>query len=183
MSDLRELEHYLTKMSSEISDKPVKSEIKSTPLFDKSNRWKEFLCIEKLDEYAMIPTHGSEGAAGYDLYAFDSIVIPAGENRLVPTKIKIHLPHGVYGRIAPRSSMSKNNIEVGAGVIDPDYRGEIMVLLRNLNSSSVTINKKDRIAQLILEQYKIVPIKHVTSVDLLFGPTNRGEGGFGSTGK
>ena len=158
--------------------------IVSVPLFDPSNPLHEFLCVEKIHAWAVIPTKGSESAAGYDLYsAGDDIEIPAWQSRVIPTGIKVHLPHGTYGHIASRSGLAKKGFTVDGGIIDPDYEGEIMVILRNSTDLNTVIKKYDRIAQLILIQYKNVPIREVRDLKKLFGPTQRGIGGFGSTGR
>jgi len=105
--------------------------------------------------------------------------VPPGELVCVPTGIAIKLPPGTYGRVAPRSGVTvKYNIHVGAGVIDPDYTGEIKVVLCNNGRDPVTFNKLDRIAQLILEKVEIVEVKEVDDLRM----THRGSGGFGSTG-
>lgn len=89
------------------------------------------------------------------------------------------IPHGNYGRVAPRSGLAvKNFIDVGAGVIDSDYRGEVKVLLFNFGSTDFSIMPGDRIAQLIIEKYTMTNIEEVNDLDA----TSRGEGGFGSTG-
>lgn len=89
------------------------------------------------------------------------------------------IPVGNYGRIAPRSGLAcKHMIDVGAGVIDSDYRGEVRILLFNFSEKDFEVQKGDRIAQLIIEKYSITTIREVTEL----GNTERGEGGFGSTG-
>ena len=92
------------------------------------------------------------------------------------------IPIGNYGRIAPRSGLAaKNSIDVGAGVIDSDYRGEVKVLLFNLGDVDFAIKPKDRIAQLIIEKYTITELEKLEDHQEL-SSTVRGEGGFGSTG-
>lgn len=89
------------------------------------------------------------------------------------------IPEGNYGRIAPRSGLAaKNMIDVGAGVIDSDYRGEVKVLLFNLSDVDFEVSKNDRIAQLIIEKYTPTQLVEVEELD----STVRGVGGFGSTG-
>ena len=89
------------------------------------------------------------------------------------------IPHGNYGRIAPRSGLAvKKMIDVGAGVIDSDYRGEVKVLLFNFGAEDFKVCKGDRIAQLIIEKYTITSIQEVENLS----STERGEAGFGSTG-
>tara|TARA_Y100000389_G_scaffold45476_2_gene40292 strand:+ start:1069 stop:1512 length:444 start_codon:yes stop_codon:yes gene_type:complete len=124
----------------------------------------------------------SDEAAGYDMYSAVDISIPPGERKVIYTKIKAAIPYGYYGRIADRSSVAvKNGVHVFAGVIDSDYRGEIMVCLYNSNSKEFAIKKGDRISQLILEKI-ILPQVVVVDDENDLGDTNRGDGGFGSTG-
>ena len=130
-------------------------------------------------EDAQAPTHGSDEAAGYDLYSYESETIVSNQIKLIDTGISIRVPEGTYGRIAPRSSVSKKGILINAGVIDRDYRGPVKVMVHNLSNDNYVINKNDRIAQLILEQIKTPPVELVEELD----DTVRGEGGFGSTGK
>ncbi|SAM82407.1 probable dUTP pyrophosphatase [Ustilago bromivora] len=128
---------------------------------------------------AKLPTRGSALAAGYDLYASERVVLPRGGRKVVQTGICLAIPTGHYGRVAPRSGLaSKHGIDVGAGVIDEDYRGLLGVLLFNLGDADFTINEGDRIAQLIIEKISTPKVQQVESLD----ETLRGEGGFGSTG-
>jgi len=137
------------------------------------------LGIKRLSDDSIIPTRGSGGAVGYDLYSNTSCVIPASERGLVSTGIAIILPSGVYGRVAPRSGLAvKHGIQVGAGVIDPDYTGEVKVVLFNHGDKDFEVEKGDRIAQLVLERCETPPIEEITVVE----DTERGSSGFGSTG-
>jgi dUTP pyrophosphatase len=137
------------------------------------------LGVKKLTYDSIIPTRGSDGAVGYDLYSNMSCVIRASERGLVSTGITIVLPPGVYGRVAPRSGLAvKHGIQVGAGVIDPDYTGEVKVILFNHGDKDFEVKKGDRIAQLVLEKCETPPIKEINIVE----DTDRGSGGFGSTG-
>ena len=139
------------------------------------------LRIKKLIADAHLPVKGSEHAAGYDLMAVADTSIPAKGKGLVSTGIAMAIPIGNYGRIAPRSGLAaKNFIDVGAGVIDADYRGEVKVLLFNFADSDFAVKAGDRVAQLIIEKYTRTEIEEVTEGDL--DSTERGEGGFGSTG-
>ena len=105
------------------------------------------LRIKKLRDDAYIPVKGSEYAAGYDLMSVEESVVPAKEKALISTGIAMAIPIGNYGRIAPRSGLAaKNFIDVGAGVIDSDYRGEVKVLLFNFSNTDFKINKGDRVA-------------------------------------
>ena len=135
--------------------------------------------IKKLSEYAKIPVRSSSGAAGYDLFAAKNVTFLGWTRYLIPTDISIAIPTGYYGRIAPRSSLAlKNCVDVAAGVIDEDYRGNVGVILCNNSNNSYTINIGDRIAQLIIEK-----IAHPQFVEVEPSETIRADGGFGSTGR
>jgi dUTP pyrophosphatase len=138
------------------------------------------LGVKKLTYDAIVPTRGSDGAVGYDLYSSEDAVVPCQAGRaLVGTGITVVLPQGVYGRVAPRSGLAvKHCINVGAGVIDPDYTGEIKVVLFNHGDKDFEVKKGDRIAQLVLERCETPPIEEISIVE----DTERGSGGFGSTG-
>ncbi|XP_038606668.1 deoxyuridine 5'-triphosphate nucleotidohydrolase, mitochondrial [Tachyglossus aculeatus] len=134
----------------------------------------------RLSEHATAPTRGSARAAGYDLYSAYDYSIPAMEKALVKTDIQISLPHGCYGRVAPRSGLAaKHFIDVGAGVIDEDYRGNVGVILFNFGKEKFEVKKGDRIAQLICERVFYPELEEVQGLD----DTERGSGGFGSTGQ
>ena len=140
-----------------------------------------FLEVQRLNPLAKLPYRGSEAAAGYDLHATTNHVIKPGERVLVSTGLAVKFRHlGRYARIAPRSGLSvKHGIHVGAGVIDADYRGEIKVLLYNLDTKNdFEVHVGDRIAQMIIEHCDTPEIKDVSKLD----DTVRGSGGFGSTG-
>jgi deoxyuridine 5'-triphosphate nucleotidohydrolase len=140
------------------------------------------LRVKRLSEYAVIPTRGSQEAAGYDLYAAYDCEIEPQSKSIVKTDLAIAVPFGCYGRIAPRSSFAwKQHTDIGAGVVDSDYRGNVGVVVFNLSSSVVKVSRGDRIAQLILEKICFADISEVDSNDEL-GETIRGSGGFGSTG-
>lgn len=138
------------------------------------------LYFKKMSDRATTPSRGSELAAGYDLYSAENVVIPKQGKALVKTDIAIALPEGCYGRVAPRSSLSwKHHIDVGAGVIDRDYRGNVGVVLFNLSQQDYKVQQGDRIAQLIVERISISPLVEVEELD----DTARGTAGYGSTGK
>lgn len=139
------------------------------------------LGVKKLCYDAIMPTRGSDGAVGYDLYSSEDAVVPCQAGRaLVGTGIALSIPDGLYGRVAPRSGLAvKHCINVGAGVIDPDYTGEIKVVLFNHGEKDFEIKKGDRIAQLVLERCETPHIKEISIVE----DTERGSGGFGSTGQ
>ncbi|XP_068814344.1 deoxyuridine 5'-triphosphate nucleotidohydrolase, mitochondrial isoform X1 [Struthio camelus] len=134
----------------------------------------------KLSENASAPSRGSARAAGYDLYSAYDCVIPPMEKAVVKTDIQIALPSGCYGRVAPRSGLAaKHFIDVGAGVIDEDYRGNVGVVLFNFGKETFEVKKGDRIAQLICERIFYPELEEVQALD----DTERGTGGFGSTGQ
>lgn len=137
------------------------------------------LKVMRIHEAATLPVRGSDLAAGYDIASGETKEIPAGERAVVKTGLKIAVPPGCYGRVAPRSGLAvKKGIDVGAGVIDADYRGELGVVLFNFGKEPFTVNPGDRIAQLVLERIATPAVQEVTELD----DTVRGEGGFGSTG-
>ena len=136
--------------------------------------------VKKLSENATIPTQGTKFAAGYDLYAAEDAVVVCGTRKLIKTNISMEITPGYYGRIAPRSGLAyKNGIDVLAGVIDSDYRGDVGVILYNTDKNiDFTIKKGDRIAQIIFEACHIATLNNVDNLD----NTLRQAGGFGSTG-
>jgi len=118
------------------------------------------LKVKKLNSSARLPQRQSPEAAGYDLYACKDTIIYSGRYELIGTGIAVQIPIGTYGRIASRSSLAANyGIQVGAGVIDSDYRGEIKVLLFNHGNKILDIEIGDRIGQLILEKIELPTVK------------------------
>ncbi|TXG52248.1 hypothetical protein EZV62_021417 [Acer yangbiense] len=137
------------------------------------------LRVKKLSEKAVLPSRGSPLAAGYDLSSATETQVPARGKVLVPTDISIAIPVGTYARVAPRSGLTwKHSIDVGAGVIDADYRGPVGVILFNHSDVDFEVKVGDRIAQLIIEKIVTPDVLEVEDLD----STVRGEGGFGSTG-
>lgn len=138
------------------------------------------LQVERAVADAILPSKGSDRAAGYDLYASEEAHVAAGGKALVSTGLRIKVPTGTYGRIAPRSGLAwKHHLDVGAGVVDEDYRGEVKVVLFNLGPQAFLVRKGERIAQLICEKIEYPEIEVVQTID----ETRRGQGGFGSTGR
>ncbi|XP_046680203.1 deoxyuridine 5'-triphosphate nucleotidohydrolase-like isoform X1 [Homalodisca vitripennis] len=136
----------------------------------------------RLSENGFPPERCSPLAAGFDLRSGENVVIKKWDRKLVKTNIAIVLPDECYGRIAPRSGLSlKNGIHVGAGVIDPDYRGNVGIVLFNLSNDNFSVEIGDRIAQLICERIVWPDIEEVTKNSVL-EKTSRDENGFGSTG-
>lgn len=137
------------------------------------------LLVKRLVPTATLPSRGSGGAVGYDLSASEDYLVPRGTRMIVNTGIAVVIPRDCYGRIAPRSGLAvKHGIQVGAGVVDPDYTGELKVVLFNHGDGDFSISTGDRIAQLILERCETPPVQEVGALH----ETERGAGGFGSTG-
>ena len=135
--------------------------------------------IRRLNPNAVVPKRGTKDSAGYDLSSAEHCIIPAKGKGIVKTGLAMPLPEGVYARIAPRSGLAaKRFIDVGAGVVDRDYRGEVGIVLFNHSDSDFVVHQGDRIAQLILEKIATPEIQEVQNLD----DTSRGESGFGSTG-
>jgi len=125
----------------------------------------------------------TDGSAGMDLYAAvnDPVAINPMSSVLVPTNLKIELPLGLEAQIRPRSGLAlKNKIILpnSPGTIDSDYRGEIKIIMMNLGTEPFMVNRGDRIAQMVISEYKKVSWEESKTL----ADTNRGEGGFGSTG-
>ncbi|AIZ77257.1 dUTPase [Parapoxvirus red deer/HL953] len=137
------------------------------------------LRVARLSQNAIIPTRGSEQAAGYDLYSAYDYTLPPMGRAVVLTDLQIHPPYGCYGRVAPRSGLAVNNfVDVGAGVVDPDFRGNLGVVLFNFGQETFVVRRGDRVAQLICECFCRPCIMEVEGMP----STTRGSSGFGSTG-
>lgn len=137
------------------------------------------LKVKKLSDKAVLPSRGSALAAGYDLSSAAEAIVPARGKALVPTDLSIAIPEGTYARVAPRSGLAlKHSIDVGAGVIDADYRGPVGVVLFNHSDVDFAVKPGDRIAQMIIQVVVTPEVAEVEDLDA----TVRGEGGFGSTG-
>ncbi len=141
------------------------------------------LRIKKLRDNAQMPTYGSEFAAGADMYAAidEAVTVEPGETKLIPTGLAFEIPEGYAGFVHARSGLaSKRGLAPAnkVGVIDADYRGEVMVALHNHSKEPQTVEAGERIAQMIIAPF--VAVNYVFSDEL--DDTVRGEGGFGSTG-
>jgi len=137
------------------------------------------LRFKQLDERAVLPKRGSALAAGLDVWSIDALEIGPRGRVMARTGFAVAIPPGFYGRIAPRSGLAaKNGLDVLAGVIDSDYRGEVCVLLYNTSDETIKLAAGSKICQLIVEQ--IITPDAVWASDL--DETARGAGGFGSTG-
>ncbi len=133
-----------------------------------------------------LPSYQSEGAAGMDLAAAISgdepLILAPGERRLIPTGLAIRLPAGFEAQVRPRSGLAARfgiTVLNAPGTIDADYRGEVMVLLINLGQEPFTLQRGDRIAQLVIQPVARARLEISAELDA----TQRGDGGFGSTGR
>ena len=138
---------------------------------------KQQVNIKKLDDRAIIPTYGTAFSAGADLYACmdHAVTIAPGETYLVHTGISAAIPEGYAGLIYARSGLAANKV----GVIDADYRGEIMVALHNHSNQPAEIENGERIAQMVITSFLTAEFVETAELD----ETERGAGGFGSTGR
>ena len=137
--------------------------------------------IKKLDPKAVIPTRGSDAAAGVDLHAPKALVIHPNSNGVVSTGLAVEIPNGYFGAIFARSGMATRKGLRPAncvGVIDSDYRGEIKVVLHNDSDIIRPVQEGDRVAQLVILPYEPIEFDEVDELN----DTDRGIGGFGSTG-
>ncbi|KAG6527694.1 hypothetical protein ZIOFF_009820 [Zingiber officinale] len=124
----------------------------------------DILYVKCLTRTAILPQRKTEGAAGYDLAVSQSYHIPPYGQAMLNTGISIKVPRGTYARIAPRSSYAMKGMIIG-GVIDPDYRGEIKILVYNYSDDDIDFAEGESIAQIILECYKTPPIIQVHDLD------------------
>ena len=139
----------------------------------------------KFSPTAHSPVRGSEQAAGWDLYAdlgaYDHLTLAPGAYYKISTGIAIELPEGTFGAVYPRSGIATKRglvLANGTGIIDSDYRGELIVALKNTSNEVQTVENGERIAQIVVTPYISVTFNEVDSI----GTTARGEGGFGSSG-
>lgn len=138
--------------------------------------------VKRLYEEALLPTKATEGSAAFDLYAYTEAPLEPSETFKYKTGIALEIPEGRVGLIFPRSGLStKFGIRLSncVGVIDSDYRGEIIVALHNDSYESYMIHRGDRIAQLMIVDIPKIEIEEVAELS----DTKRGVGGFGSSGK
>lgn len=141
----------------------------------------EKIKFKKIHPDAKLPTKGTDGAVGYDLYATENFTLyPDNRTILAKTGLQVELPHNVEMQVRPRSGLAKKGVRVGnaPGTIDPDYRGEIMVMMAYVGRDVITIEKGDRIAQALFTTKLPYQLEEVEEIS----ETDRGAGGFGSTG-
>lgn len=140
--------------------------------------------IKKLNQRAVIPTYGSAGSAGGDLYSAEEndITVAPGQTAFIGTGLAVEIPQGLVGLVYARSGLAcKKGLAPAnkVGVIDSDYRGEIKVALYNHGKESQTVAKGERIAQLVIAPFVFAEYEETDDLS----DTARGEGGFGSTGR
>jgi dUTP pyrophosphatase len=140
------------------------------------------LDVRRLDPALPLPSYAHPGDAGLDLYAADTTVLQPGERALIPCGVAIAVPAGYVGLVHPRSGLAVDHgltVLNAPGTIDSGYRGEVKVLLVNLGQSMTEVRHGQRIAQLVLMRVDLVDVREVDRLDA----TERGSGGFGSTGR
>ena len=141
--------------------------------------------VKKINSWSKLPTRGSDYAAGYDLYADQSVTVSSGQTVLVGTGVALEIPEGYFGAVYARSGLAtKQGLRPAncVGVIDSDYRGQVFVAVHNDNIEPEgyrSIEQGDRIAQLVIQKFEPAEFEEVEDLE----ETKRGEGGFGSTGK
>jgi dUTP pyrophosphatase len=140
------------------------------------------LKVKKLSPLAQIPAYQTDEAAGFDLHSIEDVVLKPNERKLISTGLAFEIPKGYEIQIRPRSGLAyKSGITVlnSPGTIDSDYRGEIKVLLINHSNKEFEIKINDRIAQAVIQEVIQANFQEIEELN----DTNRGSGGFGSTGK
>lgn len=135
--------------------------------------------VQKITNEAIIPSKSYAGDAGFDLYSAEEIIIKPGEIKGVKTGVKMEIPKGYVGLIWDKSGLAiKYGVKTMAGVIDSGYRGEIVVILTNLSRNNFKVEKKSKIAQILIQKFENAKIE----IRRNLSKTKRGKNGFGSTG-
>lgn len=139
--------------------------------------------VQKISQDAVIPKYAHDGDAGVDLYAVKDHTLPPGARALIPTGLKMAIPHGYEGQVRPKSGLAlKHGLTVlnTPGTVDAPYRGEVGVIVINHDpAAAYEIKKGEKIAQMVFNKVEYAAFREVALLD----ETSRGEGGFGSTGK
>lgn len=138
----------------------------------------KYLQFKKLQEEARLPTRAFPTDAGADLYSLTTGTVESGDGMLFSTGISANIPDGYYIHIHNRSSMGKKGFVLIGGVIDASYKGELFVFLRNVSKRPLTVNKFDRIAQMIVHKIELPESVWVDDI----GTSDRGDGAYGSSG-
>jgi dUTP pyrophosphatase len=134
--------------------------------------------VQLLDENAIAPVRSSEGAAGYDLHVIETTDVTRNTITQIHTGVAVEIPEGHVGLIRDRSSYAMKGLSVEAGVVDQDYRGEVIVVMRNHTGRTIEVLGGDRVAQLLVIPVVQTDVEVVDELD----NTERGDDGFGSTG-
>ncbi|MFH1426711.1 MAG: dUTP diphosphatase [Candidatus Kerfeldbacteria bacterium] len=135
--------------------------------------------VQKLHENAKIPEYAHQGDAGMDIFALEEVTLQPGQRHAVPTGIAMQIPTGHVALVWDKSGRAvKEGLKTMAGVIDEGYRGEVKIVLNNLGQEPVVIEKHQKIAQILIQPVVSPSVELVDALDA----TDRGEGGFGSTG-
>jgi dUTP pyrophosphatase len=138
------------------------------------------LKVKKLDPEAILPSYSHRGDAGLNMYANETVTIAPGQAVKIKSGIAMEIPEGYVGLMWDRSGLSTNHkLKSLGGVIDSGYRGESLYGLINLGTEPYTVNKGDKVVQMLIQKVETVEIEEVSELT----ETSRGEGGFGSTGK
>jgi dUTP pyrophosphatase len=138
------------------------------------------LKVKRLDKAAKLPSYAHEGDAGLDLFSAEDYTLKPNERKAVRTGIAMAIPKGYVGLVWDKSGLAaKHGIKTMAGVVDSGYRGEILVVLKNLGDSDFAVEKNMKIAQMLVQPVESKKVVEVEDLDA----TSRGEKGFGSTGK
>jgi dUTP pyrophosphatase len=154
----------------------------SQPRRDPNNTYAEFILFQKLKTDAIIPSRATPGSVGYDLRSIANGCVPARGSVAVETGIAVHPPMGTFCKIESRSGLAmKNGIYAIAGIIDPDYNGEVKVVLVNHSDTPFSFVAGTKIAQIVVYVCETPDVKRVKKITDIY-PSERGDKGFGSTG-
>lgn len=165
--------------SSKIEEARMRNNNISKNMAEISNSTKFVMNVKREHENAILPTIATDGSAGYDLYACEDILIKAHTRGVINTGVMMEIPFGYAGLVHDRSSYAlRDGLTRGAGVIDSDYRGIIKVVMFNHSDVDKLVNIGDRCAQILIVPIVTPKLREVTEAT----KTDRGEGGFGSTG-
>ena len=135
--------------------------------------------IKKLNEEAKLPEYAHQGDAGMDVFGLEEVVLQPGERAIVPTGVAMAVPEGHVALVWDKSGRAvKEGLTTMAGVIDSGYRGEVGIVMLNTSQEAVTIEKHQKVAQILIQPVVSPQLQEVEDLD----DTSRGEGGFGSTG-
>ncbi len=135
--------------------------------------------ILRVSSEATLPTRAHPDDAGLDLYNLEDVLLESGQGKVVKTGIALAIPAGHVGMVADRSSLAKKGIKSAGGIIDAGYRGEVHIVLWNISKEAVQLKRGERIAQLLILPIATPAVREVEHLD----ETQRGKGGFGSTGR